>query len=126
MENNDLYNKYQAGFRPDHRTTDHIFIIKTPVNKYIHKLKKPIYTCFVDFCKAFDSVWHSGLFKKLLDLKIGGQFYKIIKFMYSNSKFIAKKEKFISQACNAYREIRQGDGLRLMLFNIFTHDFPDN
>ena len=38
MENNDLYNKYQAGFRPDHRTTDHIFIIKTLVNKYIHKL----------------------------------------------------------------------------------------
>ena len=91
MENNDLYNKYQAGFRPDHRTTDHIFIIKTLVNKYIHNLKKPIYTCFVDFCKAFNSVWHSGLFKKLLDLKIGGNFYKIIQFMYSNSKCIAKK-----------------------------------
>ena len=125
MKNNDLYNKYQAGFRPDPKTTDHIYIIKTLVNKYIHKLKKPIYTCFVDFCKAFDSVWHSGLFKKLLDLKIGAHFYKIIKFMYSNSKFIAKKEKFISQACNAYREIRQGDGLRPMLFNIFTHDLPD-
>ena len=51
MENNDLYNKYQAGFKPDHRTTYHIFIIKILVNKYIHKLKKPIYTCFVDFAK---------------------------------------------------------------------------
>jgi hypothetical protein len=37
MENNDLYNKYQAGFKPDHRTTYHIFIIKILVNKYIHK-----------------------------------------------------------------------------------------
>lgn len=39
MKNNDLYNKYQAGFRPDHGTTDNILIIKTLVNKYIHKLK---------------------------------------------------------------------------------------
>ena len=45
--------------------------------------------------------------------------------MYSNSKFIAKKEKFLSQACNAYRGVRKEDGLRPMLFNIFTHDLPD-
>ena len=50
--------------------------------------------------------------------------YKIIKFMYSNSKFIAKKEKFISQACNAHIGGRQGNGLSHMLFNIFTNDLP--
>jgi hypothetical protein len=29
MENKELYNKLQAGFRPIYRTTDHIFAIKT-------------------------------------------------------------------------------------------------
>jgi hypothetical protein len=92
MENKELYNKFQAGFRPNYRTTDHIFAIKTIINKYLHKLNKPIFACFVDFSKAFDTVRHLDLFKKLLDLKIGGIVYKTIKFMYSNSKFIVKKE----------------------------------
>lgn len=56
-------------------------------------LNKPIFACFVDFSKAFDTVWHLGLFKNIIDLKIGGIFYKTIRFMYSNSKFIVKKKK---------------------------------
>ena len=74
MEYKEWYNKLQAGFRPNYRTTDHIFAIKTITNEYLHKLNKPIFACFVDFSKAFDTVWHLGLFKKLLDLKIGGNF----------------------------------------------------
>lgn len=124
MEENNLYNPFQAGFRPDYRTADHIFTIKTLINKYLHKLKKPIFACFVDLSKAFDSVWHSGLFKKLLNLKIGGNFYKIIKHMYSNSKFVVKKENFISEAHRANRGVRQGDGLSPLLFNIYTNDLP--
>ena len=99
MEYKEWYNKFQAGFRPNYRTTDHIFAIKTIINKYLHKLNKPIFASFVDFRKAFDTVWHLGLFKKLLDLKIGGIVYKTIKFMYSNSKFIVKKEKYMSDVC---------------------------
>ena len=82
MENNALYNIYQAGFRPNNRTSDHIFTIKTLINKYQHKCKKPIFACFVDFTKAFDSVWQLGLYKKLLYLKIGEHLYKTIKYMY--------------------------------------------
>ena len=33
---------------------------------------------FVDFRKAFDSVWHEGLFYKLLKINIGGHFYNLI------------------------------------------------
>ena len=56
MEYKELYNKLQPGFRPNYRTTDHIFAIKTIINKYLHKLNKPIFACFVDFSKAFDTV----------------------------------------------------------------------
>lgn len=49
MEDKDFYNPLQAGFRSDYRTTDHIFTIKTLINKYLHNLKKPIFACFVDF-----------------------------------------------------------------------------
>lgn len=125
MTKNNLYNKFQAGFRPEYRTTDHIFTIKTLINKYLYKHKKPIFACFVDFSKAFDTVWHRGLFKKLLTLQIGGNFYKILKFMYSNSKFVAKKGKSISPVTKVHKGVKQGDSLSPMLFNIYTNDLPE-
>jgi hypothetical protein len=38
-----------------------IFVLKSLINKYIHKNKKKIYACFVDLRKAFDSVWRETL-----------------------------------------------------------------
>jgi hypothetical protein len=47
------------------------------MRKFIH--------VFVDFKKAFDSVWHEGLYLKLLENGIGGRFYDLIKDLYSNT-----------------------------------------
>ena len=74
LERHNFFSPFQAGFRPDHRTTDHIFAIKTIINKYVYKLKKPVYGCFVDFAKAFDSVSRNSLLYKLTKTKIGGNF----------------------------------------------------
>ena len=53
----------QIGFKRESRTTDHTFTLKTVVNKYVvDKEGQKLYACFVDFQKAFDSVWHDGLF----------------------------------------------------------------
>lgn len=68
METNNLYNKFQAGLRLGFRTVDHIYTIKTILNKYLYKSKKRLYACFVDFSKAFDTVWRSGLFEKITDI----------------------------------------------------------
>ena len=55
----------QIGFKKNHRTTDHLFIVKNLMDRY-KKNKKALFICFVDFQKAFDTVWHTGLFFKLL------------------------------------------------------------
>ena len=77
------------GFRPDHWTTDHIFAIKTIINKYVftNLTKKPVCGCFVDFAKAFDSVSRNSLLFKLIKTKSGGNFHRLIKSMYSCTKF---------------------------------------
>ena len=91
MEAINLCNKFQAGFRPGYRTIDPIYAIKNILNKYLNKHNKRVYACCVEFSKAFDIVWRSGLYQKLLNLGIGGNFFKVVKYMYSNSKFAVKK-----------------------------------
>ena len=77
-------NSNQIGFRKNSRTSDHIFVLKTSIEKYVQKNGK-IYTCFVDFQKAFDKVWRTGLLYKLLKFSIRGKFYDMIKNIYSKT-----------------------------------------
>ena len=74
LENDTSHNilhKSQIGFLPKHRTADHVFTLRTMIDKYVHNHNEKIYACFVDFRKAFDSVWHDGLLNKLLQLNVG-------------------------------------------------------
>ena len=70
-ENNVLHHS-QIGFLKGYRTTDHIFSLRTLIDKYvINENKGKLFCCFIDFQKAFDSVWHEGLLLKLIHNKIG-------------------------------------------------------
>ena len=75
----------QIGFPPKNRTADHVLTLRTLVDKYVHYRNEKIYDCFVDFKKAFVSVWHDGLLFKLLQINVGGCFYNLIKSLYSIS-----------------------------------------
>ena len=81
-----IINPAQIGFIDKHRTSDHLFTLKTLINKHVYNnTKGKIYACFVDFRKAFDSVWHEGLFYKLENLNIHGNFLNIVKNIYSQT-----------------------------------------
>ncbi len=89
MKHNAL-SKCQIGFLPKCRTSDHIFTLQTLIDKYVHQNKGKIFACFIDFKKAFDSIWHEGLYLKLLDSGIWGKFYDLIKSMYTASQCAVK------------------------------------
>ena len=63
IENN-LLSKNQLGFLPGNRTTDAHIIVPNLIRKYCHKKKSKIYSCFIDFSKAFDTIPRDLLFKK--------------------------------------------------------------
>ena len=75
LEDKNIFCREQAGFRKNHRTTDHIFLLKKIVKTYISQ-NKYLYTCFVDFSKAFDSIWRRGLIEKISRIGISGNFCK--------------------------------------------------
>ena len=55
----------QAGFRRGLSTTDNIFSLYSLIELF-KLFKKKLYCAFIDFEKAFDSVWHIGLWNKIL------------------------------------------------------------
>ena len=80
VQDHNILHKAQIGFIPGHRTTDHIFSLRTLIDKHVtHTTNGKLNTCFVAFKKAFDSIWHDGLLYKLLKYNTGGKFYDLIK-----------------------------------------------
>jgi hypothetical protein len=45
----------QIGFSQGRRTSDHMFVLKSLIDKYTQQWSKHLHTCFVDFRKAFDT-----------------------------------------------------------------------
>ena len=81
-QENNIINVGQTGFIKDSRTSDHILTLRTIVNKYVYDRKEKIYACFVDFKKAFDTVCHEDLYKKLMKYNINGNFLGLLKDIY--------------------------------------------
>ena len=81
IEIHKILNPEQFGFRPNARTTDSLFILQQLLHKYTKQHEK-LYVGFIDYEKAFDSVWQSGMIHKLQKEGIQGKFLKVIKSMY--------------------------------------------
>ena len=84
LENKNILCKEQAGFRQNHRTTDHIFLLRTIIKKYTSR-NNILFSCFVDFSKAFDSIWRRALIEKLSKIGINGPFLQVIKSIYNTT-----------------------------------------
>lgn len=60
----------------NNQAADHVLTIKTSTDKYKSQNKK-LHFCFVDFRKAYDSIWPEVLFKKLLGYGISTNFVSL-------------------------------------------------
>jgi hypothetical protein len=89
-----------------------MFILKCIVDKYCSHKDGRVFACFVDLRKAFDTVIHTGLKLKLLEIGVGTNFYNVIKTC-NMSRNIASKT-VAPLALNSLRvnwKLKQGDNL---------------
>ena len=62
------FSDIKAGFRKDKGTRDQIANIHYIIDK-AREFKKNIYLCFIDYAKAFNSVYHNKLWKILKEME---------------------------------------------------------
>jgi hypothetical protein len=60
LDSSNLLSPTPIGFMKNKRTANHIFILKALIEEAKSK-RAPIYGCFVDLRKAFNTVWRTGL-----------------------------------------------------------------
>ena len=122
-EDNNIIKYNQIGFRKGFRTSDHIFTLKTIIDEAFMK-KQKIYVCFIDFKKAYDSVWRNGLFYKLIKNGLSKKFVNFIKNMYKELQFCVSLQNGLSLPFKSMVGLKQGCNLSPLLFNILVNDIP--
>ena len=75
----------QASFPAGYSTMEHIFVLHA-LTEIAKTQEKKLFCSFIDFSKAFDSVWRVGIWKKLLASNINGKCFQIILNMYKGIK----------------------------------------
>jgi hypothetical protein len=77
-------------------TSDHTFVLKTLIDKYLAKKDGKLFSCFIEPRRAFDTIIHAGIRYKLLKNNPSGKLYSIIKDMYSKSTLESQNRKSVS------------------------------
>ena len=112
----------QAGFREDHRCSDQLLVLRTLVEQE-REARKPLYTCFVDFRKAYDSVPRDLLWEKLAGLGVRGTFLQGVKALYASVPMAVKTSDGLSDSFEAVMGVKQGCPLSPTLFGLYLDDF---
>ncbi|UYV74751.1 hypothetical protein LAZ67_12000810 [Cordylochernes scorpioides] len=112
----------QAGFRKERSCIDHIFTLTTLIQLSLRKKRGKLYVFFVDLRKAFDTVPHSLLWKKLYNLGISYQFISTIKSYYEQATIAIRWKGSFTESIKINSGVLQGEPLSPLLFILFITD----
>ena len=124
----------QAAYRSNKSASDHIFTLHELFLEYrFNKVgprggayRRPLYFCFLDLRKAFDTVPRHILFKKLYNIGIRGKFLRVIQNLFSSNPANVLVDGFLSPEFHINRGVLQGSKLGPLLFNLFINDLLES
>ena len=107
LETNELITQNQSGYRKSYSTTDHIVRLQHSIRQ-AQQNNKFTTAVFLDFSKAFDMVWKTGLIQKVKKKGIQGEMLNFINDFMSDRTFRLKTDDQISDNYNLENGTPQG------------------
>ena len=121
-ERNNKIPEFQTGFRKKRGCLDNIFVLNSVIQIKLQKPKSKVFTLFVDFKRAFPSVNHELLYKKLLRIGLSDKLCKFIHSLYSKAKLSVVNGFGTSNPIQVTEGLLQGEVLSPLLFTLFIQD----
>ena len=120
MLSQDNAHSNQFGFREGRCTSMACNFINDLLH-YCESKQSPVFLCSLDAEKCFDSIWHEGLFYKLMHILPKSHWLFLYKW-YQSMECVVRWDGTYSQCFPVLRGTKQGSILSPTLFNIFIND----
>ena len=121
VENNNILSEVQGGFRKNHRCEDHVFTLKSIAATRLAE-NKQTYMAFLDFRKAFDTVWRNRLLTVAWNLGIRGRVWNILNSLYQNVQCNVKMGDIVTDFFDIEEGVKQGCVLSPILFCLYINE----
>ena len=109
----------QSGFRPNRSTTDMMFVIRR-LQELAREERIPLYVCFIDLTKAYDSVDRTLVWTVLARFDVPQIMISVIRQFHDDMRACVRLHDRVCLGWFAVEQIlRQGCVLAPLLFNIF-------
>lgn len=111
----------QFGFVPEHGSIPALYTLNECIN-FFRNCKSKLFVCFLDNQKAFDKIWHDGLFLKLKDLGVTGKLWNILFMSYKQASAHVQYNGFISNNFAISQGVGQGRVISAWFFSLYIND----
>ena len=109
----------QCGFRPQRSTVDTMFVVRR-LQELARKKDTPLYLCFIDLTKAYDSVNRTLLWVVLACFGVPPRIFAVIRQLHDGMHTCVQLDDAeCSDKSDVGQSLRQGCVLAPLLFNMF-------
>eukprot|EP00732_Lithocolla_globosa_P000949 Lithocolla_globosa_v1_NODE_382_length_4223_cov_41.541747.p1 type:complete len:1269 gc:universal NODE_382_length_4223_cov_41.541747:343-4149(+) len=125
VEKHSSLSEEQGGFRNKRSCEDQALTLSELIKLRLGKGKKS-FTCFVDFRKAFDSVYRDGLWIRLWRSGVKDKIWRTLRSIYDKTSAVLNINGEMTTEIKCNVGIRQGCPLSPLLFSIFINQLIED
>ena len=124
IERNAIYSANQSGFRKGHSTTTLLLKLRDDIIRAMNRSEVTL-AILIDYSKAFDTINHNTLIKKLRSLNFSISSLKLIMSYLSNRQQFVQVNDKRSSTLPIHFGVPQGSIQGPVLFNLYVTELSD-